>query len=262
MNVLDFAARKAAGSRLSMVTCYDYTLARILDTTPIDCLLVGDSVAMVMHGHPSTVYADVEMMALHTRAVTRGAPSKFVVADMPFLSVRKGVAPALDAVQRLLQSGAHAVKIEGAAGQLDVMAHIVESGVPVMGHLGLTPQSVHAFGGHRVQGRNPLAAAKILDDAERLAAAGCFALVLECVPSALATEITQRVAIPTIGIGAGGGTDGQVLVLHDLLGLQADIKPKFVRRYMNGFETVGDAVSRFHDDVAQGQYPLCSESYA
>jgi 3-methyl-2-oxobutanoate hydroxymethyltransferase len=262
MNVLDFAARKGTGTRLSMVTCYDYALARVLDSTPIDCLLVGDSVAMVMHGHPSTVYADVDMMALHTSAVTRGAPGKFIVSDMPFLSVRKGLGPAMDAVQRLMQSGAHAVKVEGAAGQLDVMAHIVESGVPVMGHLGLTPQSVHAFGGHRVQGRNPSAAAKILEDAERVAAAGCFALVLECVPSALAAEITRRVPIPTIGIGAGGATDGQVLVLQDLLGLQVGVKPKFVRQYMNGFDLVADAVSRFHTDVAQGQYPRCNEAYA
>lgn len=262
MNVLDFAARKRAGTRLSMVTCYDYVSACVLDTTPIDCLLVGDSVAMVMHGHPSTVYADIEMMALHTRAVARGAPNKFIVADMPFLAVRKGLVPTVDAVQQLMQSGAHAVKIEGVAGQLDVMAHIVESGVPVMGHLGLTPQSVNAFGGHRVQGRDPAAANRIIDDARRVAEAGCFALVLECVPGSLAAQITRQLAIPTIGIGAGSGTNGQVLVLHDLLGLQAQFKPKFVRHYTNGFAAMADAVSRFHADVADGSYPHCSESYA
>lgn len=262
MNVLDFAARKRCGTRLSMVTCYDYVSARVLDTTPIDCLLVGDSVAMVMHGHPSTVYADVEMIALHTRAVARGAPNKFIVADLPFLAARKGLVPAMDAVQCLMQAGAHAVKIEGAAGQLDLMAHITESGVPVMGHLGLTPQSVHAFGGHRVQGRDPTAATKILDDARNAAKAGCFALVLECVPGPLAAQITRQVAIPTIGIGAGAGTDGQVLVLHDLLGLQPQFKPKFVRHYSNGFATMADAVARFHADVTDGSYPRCSESYA
>jgi 3-methyl-2-oxobutanoate hydroxymethyltransferase len=262
MNVLDFAARKRAAARLSMVTCYDYVSARALDTTPVDVLLVGDSVAMVVHGHPSTVHADVEMMATHTRAVTRGAPNKFVVADMPFLAARKGLVPAMDAVQQLMQAGAHAVKLEGAAGQLDVVAHIVESGVPVMGHLGLTPQSVHAFGGHRVQGRDAGAAAQLLEHAQQLAQAGCFALVLECVPAPLAAEITRRISIPTIGIGAGGGTDGQVLVLHDLLGLQIDFKPKFVRRYTNGFETMVDAVTRFHSDITDGSYPRCNESYA
>jgi 3-methyl-2-oxobutanoate hydroxymethyltransferase len=262
MNVLDFAARKRAGTRLSMVTCYDYVSACVLDTTPIDCLLVGDSVAMVMHGHPSTVHADVEMMALHTRAVSRGAPNKFIVADLPFLAVRKGLIPTMDAVQQLMQSGAHAVKIEGAVGQLDVMAHIVESGVPVMGHLGLTPQSVHTFGGHRVQGRDRAGATRIIDDARHVTEAGCFALVLECVPGPLAAQITRQVAIPTIGIGAGAGTDGQVLVLHDLLGLQAQFKPRFVRHYTNGFATMADAVSRFHADVTDGSYPSCSESYA
>jgi 3-methyl-2-oxobutanoate hydroxymethyltransferase len=262
MNVLDFAARKRAQQPLSMVTCYDYCSARMLDATNVDCLLVGDSVAMVMHGHPSTVHADIAMMALHTAAVARGAPQKFIVADLPFLAARKGLQPAVDAVQRLVQAGAHAVKIEGAAGQLELMAHIVESGVPVMGHLGLTPQSVHAFGGHRVQGRDAQAAARILADAERLAGAGCFALVLECVPAPLACEITRRVSIPTIGIGAGAGTDGQVLVLHDLLGMQIGFKPKFVRRYGEGATFVADAVNRFHADVVAHAYPRCNEAYA
>ncbi len=262
MNVLDFATRKHNRTRLSMVTCYDHWSARILDATPIDCLLVGDSVAMVVHGFESTVHADVDMIALHTRAVARGAPNKFIVADIPFLAARKGLVPAMDAVQHLMQAGAHAVKIEGAAGQLDVMAHIAESGVPVMGHLGLTPQSVHGFGGHRVQGRDPAAARQIVDDAQRLAEAGCFALVLECVPAPLAREITQRIDIPTIGIGAGDGTDGQVLVLHDLLGLQTGFKPKFVRHYCKGADFVTDAVTRFHTDVVDGRYPRCSEAYA
>jgi 3-methyl-2-oxobutanoate hydroxymethyltransferase len=202
------------------------------------------------------------MIALHTRAVARGASDKFIVADVPFLAARKGLVPAMDAVQCLMQAGAHAVKIEGAAGQLDVMAHIAQSGVPVMGHLGLTPQAVHGFGGHRVQGRDPVAASRMLEDAQRLVDAGCFALVLECVPAPLAQEITGRIAIPTIGIGAGGGTDGQVLVLHDLLGLQVGFKPKFVRHYCKGAEFVTDAVTRFHDDVVQSRYPSCKEAYA
>ena len=262
LNVLDFAARKRARIPLSMVTCYDYTLARVLDATPVDCLLVGDSVAMVMHGFPSTVHADVEMMALHTRAVARGATQKFIVADLPFLAARKGLVPALDAVQALIQAGAHAVKLEGAAGQLELIAHIVESGVPVMGHLGLTPQSVHALGGHRVQGREAAAASRIRDDAKALEDAGCFALVLECVPMQLARQISETLAIPTIGIGAGPGTDGQVLVLQDLLGLSTGFKPKFVRHFADGATVVADAVARFHDAVVARSYPRCNEAYA
>lgn len=262
LNVLDFSARKRARLPLSMVTCYDYTLARVLDGTAVDCLLVGDSVAMVMHGHPSTVHADVDMMALHTRAVVRGAPRKFVVADMPFLAARKGLVPAMDAVQALMQAGAHAIKIEGARGELDLIAHIVESGVPVMGHLGLTPQSVHALGGHRVQGREDASAARIRDDARALQDAGCFALVLECVPMALSRQISEALTIPTIGIGAGPHTDGQVLVLQDLLGLSTSFKPKFVRHFADGATLVADAVGRFHDEVGARSYPRCNESYA
>ncbi len=262
LNVLDFVARKRARIPVSMVTCYDYTLARVLDATPVDCLLVGDSVAMVMHGFPSTVHAHIDMMALHTSAVVRGAPQKFVVADLPFLAARKGLAPALDAVQQLMQAGAHAVKLEGAAGQLELIAHIVESGVPVMGHLGLTPQSVHALGGHRVQGRDEADATRIRDDARALQDAGCFALVLECVPMALARQISERLEIPTIGIGAGPHTDGQVLVLQDLLGLSIGFKPKFVRHFADGAALVTDAVARFHDEVVARRYPLCREAYA
>ena len=162
MNILDFAQRKCRGEKISMVTCYDYWSARILNTTDIDTLLVGDSLAMVMHGYDSTVHATVDMMATHMAAVRRGAPDKFVIGDMPFLSVRKGLGPAMDAVMALMQAGSNCVKIEGAEGQLDIMAHIVESGVPVMGHLGLTPQSVEAFGGHKVQGRSEGDAAEIL----------------------------------------------------------------------------------------------------
>src|SRR6056297_2157655 len=158
LNVLDLKAMKGGDRKISMVTCYDYWSAQLLNDSDVDCLLVGDSLAMVMHGFDSTVYADVDLMALHTRAVARGAPNKFIVSDMPFLSARRGLEPAMDAVAKLMQSGANAVKIEGAAGQLDLVAHIVESGVPVMGHLGLTPQAVHGFGGHRVQGRGDQAA--------------------------------------------------------------------------------------------------------
>lgn len=262
MNILDFAKRKCRGEKLSMVTCYDYWSARILNQTDIDTLLVGDSLAMVMHGYDSTVHATVDMMATHVAAVRRGAPDKFVIGDMPFLSVRKGVGPAMDAVMALMQAGSNCVKIEGADGQLDIMAHIVESGVPVMGHLGLTPQSVEAFGGHKVQGRNEGDAAEILKAAKAVQDAGCFALVLECVPAELGRMITQQLRIPTIGIGAGAATDGQVLVLHDMLGMDGGFKPKFLRHYAQGEQTVADAVNHYHADVVSGAFPCQAETYA
>lgn len=261
MNVLDFSKRKAANHPISMITCYDYWSARVLNDTEIDTLLVGDSLAMVMHGFDSTVHATVAMMALHVRAVRRGAPDKFVVGDMPFLSVRKGKSCAMDAVQELMQAGSNAVKIEGEAGQLDLMAHIVESGVPVMGHLGLTPQSVEAFGGHKLQGRNEGQAAEILESARRLQAAGCFALVLECIPSELGRLISQEIRIPTIGIGAGPHTDGQVLVLQDMLGMNPHFKPKFLRHYADGHGMVDAAVNRFHQETSTRAFPSREECY-
>jgi 3-methyl-2-oxobutanoate hydroxymethyltransferase len=262
LTVLDFAAFKASGRKISMVTCYDYWSAVVLNRSDVDCLLVGDSLAMVMHGFDSTVHADTELMALHTRAVARGAPDKFIVADMPFLSVRKGLERAMDSVQTLMQAGANAVKIEGEAGQLDIIAHVVESGVPVMGHLGLTPQAVHALGGHRVQARDHDAAQALVASARRLADAGCFAIVLECVPAKLADCVSRSIGAATIGIGAGPRTDGQVLVLQDLLGTNPDFKPRFLRHYADGFGVVCDAVNRFHHEVQSGEFPSRKESYA
>lgn len=256
-----FAARKGSGRPISVLTCYDYWTARILDATDVDCLLVGDSLAMVVHGFDSTVHADTELMALHVRAVARGAPGKLIVADMPFLSVRKGLLPAMEAVQALLRAGAQAVKIEGEAGHTELIAHIVESGVPVMGHLGLTPQSVHRFGGTRVQARDEQAAVELIDSARRLADAGCFALVLECVPASVGHRITAAVDIPVIGIGAGGDTDGQVLVLQDLLGADPEFRPRFVRRYANLHGDIRDAVNRFHVDVGARRFPAEAETY-
>ena len=262
MNVLDFQTRKRDRDKISMVTCYDFWSAQILARTDIDCLLVGDSLAMVMHGYESTVFADVDLMALHIKAVARGAPGKFIVGDMPFLAARKGLEITMNAVQALMQAGANAVKIEGETGQKELIAHIVESGVPVMGHLGLTPQSVHGFGGHKVQGRSDRAAERLLQSAQAVAEAGCFALVLECVPAQLAARVSRSIDIPTIGIGAGPETDGQVLVLHDMLGMNPDFKPKFLRHYANGFDVVSQAVNRFHEETRHGCFPAKSESYA
>ena len=262
VSVLDFARRKKAREKISMVTCYDFWSARILNESAVDTLLVGDSLAMVMHGFDSTVHATVDMMATHIAAVRRGAPNKFVIGDMPFLSVRRGLSEAIDAVGALMQAGGNCVKIEGADGQLDLMAHIVESGVPVMGHLGLTPQSVEAFGGHKVQGRNEGAAAEISRQALALQEAGCFALVLECVPAMLGQAITEQLDIPTIGIGAGPATDGQVLVLHDMLGMDDTFQPKFLRHYMGGKQAITAAVNSYHEDVLETQFPSLDESYA
>ena len=244
-----------------MVTCYDAWSARIIAATDIDCILVGDSVAMVMHGHETTIPADVDMMRLHVAAVRRGAPERLLVADMPFLAHRKGLGPAMEAVDLLMKAGAQGVKIEGAGDTVDLVRHIVDSGVPVMGHLGLTPQSIHAFGGYRVQGRNEGAAATIRADALRLQQAGCFALVLEVVPGALAAEITAALDIPTIGIGAGPSTSGQVLVLQDLLGMQPEFRPHFLRTFLDGFELVRDALARYDEAVKTGAYPSAEESY-
>jgi len=260
-SVLDFAAAKAAGRRISMVTCYDAALARVLEASKVDCILVGDSAAMVAHGHGDTLAATVEMMALHTSAVRRGAPTRFLIGDMPFLSFRKGVPAALDAVAALMRAGAQAVKLEGVAGHEDVIAAIVGSGVPVMGHLGLTPQSVNALSGFRVQGRRHDDALRIVEDARRLEELGCFSVVLECVPAAVGAQVTQAVKMPTIGVGAGPHCDGQVLVLQDLLGFTGSHRPKFVRTYLDGNALVREAVDRFDADVKQGAFPTAAESY-
>jgi len=261
MNVLDFPERKKRHQRLVMVTCYDATSASILAETSVDMLLVGDSAAMVVHGHDTTLPIGVADIAMHVRAVRAGAPAGFIVADLPFLSVRKGLENAMSAVEALMKAGANAVKIEGIRGQESLIRHIVESGVPVMGHLGLTPQSVHQLGGFRVQGRDAEARERLLAEALECEAAGCFSLVLECVPDDLATRISRALRIPTIGIGAGEGTDGQVLVMQDLLGLGAGPSPKFVRRYLEGRRLFIDAFERFADDVRSGAYPGQAERY-
>lgn len=242
-----------------MLAAYDALMARHAAAAGADALLVGDSVAMVVHGLPSTVHATMDMMVAHTAAVRRGAPDLLVVADLPFLAVRRGTAAAVEAAGALLRAGANAVKAEGIAGHADVLAHLVGSGIPVMGHLGLLPQAVHQLGGYRVQGREPAAAAQLRRDAAELEAIGAFALVLECVPAELAAAVTGERAIPTIGIGAGGGTRGQILVLSDLLGLDGDFAPGFVRRYLDGQTVVRGAVAAFVADVRAGRFPSAAE---
>jgi 3-methyl-2-oxobutanoate hydroxymethyltransferase len=261
MPVTDFLEAKREGRRLSMLTCYDYTFARLLSQTAIDGILVGDSAAMVMHGHTSTISASVAMMRLHTEAVVRGAGEKLVVADMPFLSFRKGVAAALDAAHELMSAGAHAVKLEGVDGHEDTVQRLTQSGIPVMGHLGLQPQSVHAYGGFRVQGQGEDASREILRQARALEDLGVFAVVLECVPAKLACEVTRALRISTIGIGAGAGCDGQILVLQDMLGLNTDFRPRFVRAFCDGARSVVDAIGRFDEAIKNGTFPAAGESY-
>ena len=262
MNILDFPRRKQGRERVVMVTCYDYTSAAIVNEAEVDMILVGDSAAMVIDGHDDTLPITVDDIARHVAAVRRGAPDKFIVADMPFLSTRKGLESAMDAVHTLMKAGAQAIKIEGIRGHEELIRHIVDSGVPVMGHLGLTPQSVNQLGGFRVQGRDADARERLREEALASQAAGCFALVLECVPEPLAAEITERLAITTIGIGAGVHTDGQVLVMQDLLGLGNGHSPKFVRRYLDGRGLFLDAFNRYAREVREGAFPAETERYS
>ena len=261
MTILDIQKKKADGSRISVVTCYDHAFARLISRTDIDMVLVGDSVAMVMYGHPSTLHATTEMMVQHTAAVSRGVPDKFLVVDVPFPKHRQGIPEAMACIDALMKAGANAVKIEGIEGHSDTIRHIVGSGVPVMGHLGLLPQSIHRMGGYKVQGRDVVSHELLLKQAQQVEEAGCFAVVLECVPTAIAKEITSIVRIPTIGIGAGPHVDGQVLVLHDLLGLTMDSKPRFVRPFLRGADSVVEALQTFQREVVAGSFPSAKESY-
>ncbi len=247
---------------ISLCTAYSAWSAKLLDDLNFDALLVGDSVAMVEHGYPNTLYADMEMMDFHVKSVVRGAQKTAVIADMPFMSYRKSLETGLECAERLMRSGAHAVKIEGAKGNETIISKLVESGIPVMGHLGLTPQHYHALGGFKVQGRSSEAHKNIFEDAERLEALGCFAVVLECVPVALAEKITEKLMIPTVGIGAGPSTDGQILVFHDILGLGAsENQPKFMRSFLNGRALITEALLNFKKSVEDSDFPNLNESY-
>jgi 3-methyl-2-oxobutanoate hydroxymethyltransferase len=261
VNVLDFQKMKNEGRKISVVTCYDYSSARAVAASNIDCILVGDSVAMVMHGHATTLSATSAMIALHTAAVARGAPAKFIVADLPFLSYRKGLKDAMDSVQELMCAGARAVKLEGVRGHAEIVRHIVESGVPVMGHLGLTPQSINMLGGMKVQAQSDAAVEILTAQARELQDVGCFSLVLECVPSEAAGRVTNLLKIPTIGIGAGASVSGQVIVYQDMLGLNPGFEPKYLRTYANTFGVIQAALNAYDRDVKVGTFPSDSESY-
>jgi len=248
------------GERLVMVTAYDYPQARAADAAGVDLVLVGDSLAMVVLGHADTLSVTVDEMLHHVKAVRRGLARALLVADMPYGSFHLSPAQAVDNALRFVkEGGASAVKIEGA--RIDVIEALVAAEVPVMAHLGLTPQSIHKFGGFKVQGRGLEARQALLAAAEAVEAAGAFSLVLECIPTALASEVSERLEIPTIGIGAGPDCDGQVLVYHDLLGIEERIAPRFVRRYAELGRTAREAIAAFAEDVRAGRFPSAGESF-
>ena len=263
VTVRTLAARRAAGTPITMLTAYDYPSAQLADAAGIDVLLVGDSLAMVVLGHENTLSVTVDEMLHHCRAVKRGAAAAMLVGDMPFLSYQVDAPSALRNAGRFLQEGGmDAVKLEGGRRVAPQVEAIVGAGIPVMGHVGLTPQSIHALGGFRVQGKTAAEAKRLLDDAVALEAAGCFAVVLESVPDRLAADVTRRLSIPTIGTGAGAARRGRVLVFHDLLGPYGRFPPKFVRRYAELGAAARDAIGRYGADVVAGVFPAAEHTFA
>jgi 3-methyl-2-oxobutanoate hydroxymethyltransferase len=258
MTVPDFVAAKARGVRLTMLTAYDYTMARLLDAAGVDGLLVGDSLGMVVQGHETSLTVTVDEVIYHARLAARGVRRSLLVADMPFMSFQVSPQQALANAGRLVkEGGAHAVKLEGGVRSAAAIAAITSADIPVMGHVGMTPQSVRRFGGFRVQRDEE----RLLEDALATEQAGAFALVVECVPSALAQRITDAVKIPTIGIGAGAGCDGQILVTHDLLGLFDDLRPRFVKQYADMGEAIRQAVEGYCREVREGTFPGPEHSF-
>jgi|YNPNPStandDraft_1061719.scaffolds.fasta_scaffold22874_3 3-methyl-2-oxobutanoate hydroxymethyltransferase len=256
ITIRDLQAMKERGEKIAMLTAYDFATARLLDAAGVPLLLVGDSLGMVVLGYDSTIPVTLEEMLHHTRAVVRGTQRALVVGDMPFMTYHITESEALRNAARFLQeAGAQAVKLEGGGPRVATVQRIVESGIPVMGHLGLTPQSVHQLGGFRAQAKSAEEARCLLEDALRLEDAGAFALVLECIPAELAAVVSQRLRIPTIGIGAGPDCDGQVQVIHDLLGLIADFVPKHAKRYAHLAPVIQEAVQTYLAEVQQGQFP-------
>ncbi|ACO04082.1 MAG TPA: 3-methyl-2-oxobutanoate hydroxymethyltransferase [Persephonella sp.] len=257
----DFLRAKEEGKKITMISTYDYWSARLCEKAEIDCILVGDSVGMVVNGLDTTLPVTVDEMIYHAKAVRRGAPDTFIVVDMPFLSYQVKKEDAVYNAGRIMkETGCNAVKIEGGEEVAEVIQKLVSVGIPVMGHLGLTPQSVHALGGYKVQGKTEEEQKRILRDAKILEQAGVFAVVLEAVPSKLAKEITEFLEVPTIGIGAGKETDGQVLVFHDMLGF-FDRSPKFVKRYMEGGRLIKEALKNFKKEVQEGIFPGKEHTY-
>jgi 3-methyl-2-oxobutanoate hydroxymethyltransferase len=255
-------AMKTKGEKIAMLTSYDYSMARIVDEAGIDVILVGDSASNVMAGHETTLPITLDQMIYHASSVVRAVKRALVVVDLPFGSYQGDSKRALQSTIRIMkESGAHAVKLEGGAEIADSVRRILSAGVPVMGHLGLTPQSIYKFGTYSVRARQQAEAAKLKSDAALLQELGCFSLVLEKIPAGLTREVSEQLAIPTIGIGGGKHADGQVLVLHDMLGITKDFQPRFLRRYLNLFDLINDATARYIHDVKTMDFPSDEEQY-
>ncbi|MDA0779503.1 MAG: 3-methyl-2-oxobutanoate hydroxymethyltransferase [Bacteroidetes bacterium] len=253
---------KKEGEKISMLTAYDYSMAKAVDAANIDVILVGDSASNVMSGHETTLPITIDQMIYHASAVVRAVTRALVVVDLPFGSYQSDPKEALRSSIRIMkEAGAHAIKIEGGAEIKDSMTRILNAGIPVMGHLGLTPQSIYKFGTYSVRAREEAEAAKLIEDAKLLEQLGCFALVLEKIPASLAAKVAKTIQIPVIGIGAGNGVDGQVLVLHDMLGLTTEFSPRFLRRYMNLYEQMTEAVQHYIKDVKSSDFPNKEEQY-
>ncbi|HBJ31785.1 MAG TPA: 3-methyl-2-oxobutanoate hydroxymethyltransferase [Dehalococcoidia bacterium] len=262
LTIKDLQDMKARGEKIPMMTAYDYTSGKLLEQAGISLMLVGDSLGMVVLGYDSTVPVTMGDMLHHIKTVVRGTEKAHIVGDLPFMSYHAEVSEAIRNAGRILkEGGAQSIKLEGGQEMAETVNRIVKSGIPVMGHVGLTPQSVNQLGGYRVQGKTISDAIRLMEDTRALEEAGAYAVVLECVPAALAQMITDRLSIPTIGIGAGAGCDGQVQVLHDFLGLFTDFLPKHARRYANLAETIQDAASQYISDVHLGKFPTDKESY-
>ncbi len=263
VTIRDLKEMKGRGEKIAMITAYDYTGAKLVEEAGVPLILVGDSLGQVVLGYESTVPVTMDEMVHHIKSVVRGTHRAHVVGDLPFLSYHADAAEAIRNAGRLLkEGGAQSVKLEGGRHLASTVKRIVSSGIPVMGHIGLTPQSVNQLGGYRVQGRTPKAAVELIEDARALEEAGAYAIVLELVPARLAEIVTQRLSIPTIGIGAGPHCDGQVQVFHDLLGLYTDFVPKHARAYANLAGIIRDAVSRYAGEVGAGTFPSDAESYS
>ncbi|MBI3754083.1 MAG: 3-methyl-2-oxobutanoate hydroxymethyltransferase [Deltaproteobacteria bacterium] len=261
ITILDIMKMKGEGKKIPALTAYDYPTARILDEAGIPLILVGDSAGMVVAGCPNTLSVTMDEMMYHTRAVARGNKNALIVADMPFLAYQISVEDAKRNAGFLVRAGAEAIKLEGGLNRADTIKAIVDMDIPVMGHIGLTPQSIHRMGGYRVQGREKKQQKKLLGDAKAVEKAGAFSIVLEGIPADLAEEITETIAIPTIGIGAGPRCDGQVLVIHDILGLYDNVQPRFVKRYVDLKKSISSAVNEYADDVRQGRFPGKGHSF-
>lgn len=261
VTVLDLHRMKAENRKITMLTAYDAVFARLVDESGVDVILVGDSLGMVIQGHKNTLPVSIEHMAYHGAAVARVTERAHVVVDMPFLSYHVSIEEAVRNAGLLVKEGAHSVKLEGGAERADTIRAIVNAQIPVMGHIGLTPQSFHAQGGFKVQGRSDAAAQKLMEDALAVQEAGAYALVLEGIPTALATEISTALHIPTIGIGAGNGCDGQVLVIYDLLGMDKSFKPKFVKRFAQLHDVITGAIGTYIEEVRDGQFPDAAHSF-